>query len=114
MKRIMLLICAVIILGLSLCSCMNTSAQNVDETAVETRMNSAQTERSRNDNGVLGDKRETVMPTEKNNMAETVMDAVETRWDEMVQDGEIEDGDGNVGELENNDGDGNVDPDAVD
>ena len=114
MKRIIVLLCAAIILAVSLCSCMNTAARKVDDTPTEARSGMSQTENSRSDSGVLGDSRETVKPTEKNNMMETVMDAAETRWDDMVEDGEIEDGDGNVGERENSDGDGNVDPDAVD
>ena len=113
MKRIIVLLCAALILALSLCSCMNTSARKVDDTPTEAHSSGYQTENSRNDSGVLGDSRETVKPTEKNNMLETVKNAAETRWDDMVEDGKIEDGDGNVGERENSDGDGNVDHDAV-
>ena len=115
MKRLIVLLCAVLAVCLILCSCMQTSAGKVSDKAKETvdsRQNA--TVRSGDDKGLFDDNRETTLPTEKNSMMETVMDAVATEWDEMVENGEIDDGDGNVGDRENEDGDGNIDPDAVD
>lgn len=115
MKKIIVLLCAVLMLALSLCACMNTSAGRVDETDAPTTFVKP-TERSSKGSEALAETKDTDREKPTNNdseMMETIVDAVATEWDDMVEDGQIEDGDGNVGERENNDGDGNYDPDAV-
>lgn len=110
MKRILILLCGVLMIAAVLCSCMNTSAGKVDEKATQAYSDDKPTEHH---NIAATDNKE--MPTEDDSaLMETIGDIVATEWEDMVQDGEIEDGDGNVGDRENNDGDGNVDPDAVD
>lgn len=113
MKRLIALVFAAAFVCVSLCSCMNTAAGKVKDEASEAIGNmqkSATTPYTGDNNGLLDDNRETVMPTENNSMMETIADAVATEWDHMVDDGEVEDGDGNVGEKENSDGDGNIAP----
>lgn len=114
MKKFFVLLCAVLMLALSLCACMNTSAGRVDETQAPTTFVKP-TEHSKGSEALAETRyNDRVMPTDDDSeMMETIVDAVATEWDDMVEDGQIEDGDGNVGERENNDGDGNYDPDAV-
>ncbi|MBQ6412397.1 MAG: hypothetical protein IJI19_02815 [Ruminococcus sp.] len=114
MKKFFVLLCAVLMLALSLCACMNTSAGRVDETQAPTTFVKP-TERSKGSEALAETKNnDREAPTDDDSeMMETIVDAVATEWDDMVEDGQIEDGDGNVGERENNDGDGNYDPDAV-
>ena len=116
MKRIIVLLCAVLLLCLSLCSCMNTSAGRVEEKATQAVSGMKPTEHTGdNDRGITTENKDKVKATEdKSNLMETIGDIVATEWDDMVDDGKIEDGDGNVGDLENSDGDGNIDTDAVD
>lgn len=114
MKKFFVLLCAVLMLALSLCACMNTSAGRVDETQAPTTFVKP-TEYSKGSEALAETKNnDREAPTDDDSeMMETIVDAVATEWDDMVEDGQIEDGDGNVGERENNDGDGNYDPDAV-
>ena len=110
MKRIIVLLCAAVLLALSLCACMNTSAGRVDDKATEASTLMTPTERDKT-RDIADDKEHNVKPTEKgSDMMETIADIVATEWDEMVDDGEVEDGDGKVGDLENHDGDGNAAP----
>ena len=112
MKRIIVMLCAAVMIAVSLCSCVNTSAGKVDEKATQAVSGVKPTERK---NIAATDSKEKVKPTDGDSeLMETIVDAVATEWDEMVQDGEVEDGDGNVGDLENHDSDSNYDPDAVD
>ena len=116
MKRILVLLCAVAILSMILCSCMSTTAGKVKDAASEavSDMKQSATAYSGDNEGLFDDNRSTELPTEKSNMMETIADAVATELDDMVENGEVEDGDGNVGERENKDGDGNVDANAAD
>ena len=116
MKRIIVLLSAVILVCLCLCSCMNGSAGTVKEQATQQPATMARqnaTEKSKDNKGLLDDNREATAPTDKVEPT-AVEEMMETVWDDMVENGEVEDGDGNVGERENHDGDSNIDPDAVD
>ena len=112
MKRLLLLVCAVITVCLILCSCMSTTAGKVKDSASEfiNDITPQSTKYSGDNQGLFDDNRPTELPTEKSNIMETIGDAIATEWDDMVDNGEVEDGDGNIGERENEDGDGNVDP----
>lgn len=112
MKRIIVLLCAAVLVAVSLCSCMNTSAGRVEEKETQAVSGMKPTEHS---NIAATENKQKVKPTEDDpSMMETIVDIVATEWDDMVEDGKIEDGDGNVGDRENSDGDVNFDPDAVD
>lgn len=103
MKRILVFVCAALLLTLTLCGCVNTSAGRVEEKATQSVSGMKPTE----NNEVIADKRTDTKPTDNtSSIIETIGDIVATEWDDMVQDGEVEDGDGNVGDLENHDGDG--------
>lgn len=110
MKRIIILFCAVMLVGVMLCSCTGQTAEKVKDKASEAV---ADIKDDMKDNPT--EKRETVAvnettaPTE-GSMLETIADAAMTEWDDMKENGKVNDGDGNVGELEKNDGDGNPAP----
>ena len=121
MKRLIVLLCAVLFISLSLCACGDDTAQKAKEKASEVMSgieNSMSTDYSNDNQGLLDDNRETIEPT---NPTEDNTDGIytdegnmATEWDEMVENGEVDDGDGNIGKMENRDGDGNIDEDAVD
>lgn len=107
MKRILVLLCAVLMTAAGLCACMNTSAGRVEEKATQAVSGMNPTEIR---DAVTG-KNEKTKPTDNvSSMMETIGDVVATEWQDMVEDGEVEDGDGKVGDLENHDGDGNAAP----
>lgn len=118
MKRLIVLVFAVIMVSLVLCSCMENTANRVKETASEALSdirNSLGATQGRDD---LTDTDRDTDPTY--GYAEDNTDGIYTEegnmdseWDDMADDGRVEDGDGNVGELENRDGDENTDEEAA-
>lgn len=121
MKKLIVLLCAVLLISLSLCACEDDTAQKLKQDASEAMSdikNSLSTDYSNDNQGLLDDNREAIQPT---NPTEESTDGIYTdegnmgtEWDEMVENGEVNDGDGNIGEMENHDGDTNIDEDAVD
>ena len=117
MKRFVALICAVVLAGLILCSCMNNNMtndawQNATETVYGIREDT--TEYSNDNNGLLDDNREDITPT---NPTVDNTDGIYTEngniVDEMIEDGEVNDGDGYVGDAENYDNDRYIDDNAA-
>lgn len=126
MKRFFCLVCALLLVSFSLCSCMDNTVNKVKDKASEaiSDLKKDMEQNSTENDGLLGAGSEvpetivsTVLPSdsaEMNTTAPTDENMLETMWDEMVENGEVKDGDGNVGDLENYDDDANVDTDAVD
>ena len=110
MKKICLLICALLCIGVILCSC---SESDISQKASEAISELEKSVTGNDDKTVPDNTRETIAYTEA--PEETAFEnMLETKWDDMVENGEIDDGDGNVGERENDDGDGIADNGAVD
>ena len=124
MKRIIALFCAVLCMGMLLCSCagLDNTMNTVKERASEalSGANNDPTRYSGDNNGLFDDNRETMTPTNPTYAAEEYTEADYTEDNqigedlgEMIENGEVEDGDGNVGDLENRDGDPNTDENAA-
>ena len=118
MKRLIALAFALLLVSLSLCSCMENTMNKVKETASEAMSDIRNSMDATEDRNAVADSDRNTTPTggyaedntdgiftEEGNMA--------TEFDDMVEDGKVEDGDGNVGDLENRDGDENVDEEAA-
>ena len=110
MKRLIVLLCAALMLIASLTGCMTEAGQNVKEAASEVAsgVKKAATEVGIDDHETRR-LTEATQPTTGENVGEMIEDNVNS----MLENGEVEDGDGNVGDLENNDGDGYVDEKAA-
>lgn len=113
MKHLFVLMSAVLMVGVMLCSCTGNTANNVKEKASEAVSDIKKDMKDNaTENKSMVDNNGTVVPTAPTDgsMMETIEDAVATEWDNMKEDGKVDDGDGNVGDRENNDGDGNPAP----
>ena len=113
MKRLIALMCAVLMMGVLFCSCNDNTAGKVKDKASEAVQDIKEDmKKSPTENKRIVDNNGTTAPTEApdGDMMETIEDVVATEWDDMVENGEVDDGDGNVGDAENNDGDGNPAP----
>ena len=118
MKRLLALMCAVLIVGFSLCACSEDTVKSAKQTASEAMSDIKKdlTQNTDNKDGMGKNDRATIAATEPVESAADDTDIgemIETEWNDMVDDGEVNDGDGNVGDLENKDGDGNVDDAAA-
>ena len=102
MKRIILLLCAAVMLTAVLTACTGNAMTNTS------RATEPMTEKPR---PTVSAKEAAEKPT---NAVEELMTEIEENVDSMIENGEVEDGDGNVGIAENHDGDGNIDENAVD
>ena len=126
MKRIIALLCAVVLVAVSMCACsdmtsmMDKTKSGATEAAAATENAAAYQENKRETIA-----RETMQPTDAAPMTEDDTDGIftedgdleetiEDRAEDMIEDGKVEDGDGNVGDAENHDGDMNIDENAAD